>query len=103
MWAETSLHWAAQTAARCASINSNVGSTATGACVTAGATTNASVKAYAGTIYKGPNVSQVFTADVANACGKLVSATGTYALNVVVTSVADQSEREILLPLSSGL
>ena len=88
LWAETSLHWATETAARCASINSNVGTGATGACATAGATTNATVKAYATTQYHGPNVTPVFTANTTATCGKLVSATATYQLNVVVTSVA---------------
>ncbi len=86
LWGETSLHWATETAARCASINAPL-SGATGACATSGSTTNATVKAYAATQYHGPNVSPVFTANIAATCGKLVSATATYQLNAVVASV----------------
>jgi Flp pilus assembly protein TadG len=88
LWAQTSLHWATEKAARCASINANVGSTATGPCTSSGSTTNASVKAYAGTEYKGPSITPVFTANVAATCGKLVSATGTYSASVVFSTLS---------------
>ena len=80
-WGMTSMHWAAESAARCAAINVPLG----GNGVTC--TDNTSTATYAGTQYKGPNMSVVFTADTANACGKKVSAAGSYVMNVVVTSV----------------
>jgi Flp pilus assembly protein TadG len=83
-WGMTAMHWACQTAARCAAINVPLGANG------ATCTDNNSTKAYAATQYKGPNMNVVFSADVANSCGgsgKLVSATGSYVMNVVVTKV----------------
>ncbi|HWE48072.1 MAG TPA: TadE/TadG family type IV pilus assembly protein [Caulobacteraceae bacterium] len=80
-WGMTAMHWACETAARCASINVPLGASG------ATCTDNNSTKAYAATEYKGPNMSVVFTSDIANSCGKKVSATASYAMNVVVTKI----------------
>ena len=61
LWGETTaLHWAAETAARCASIG-----VTTGPCAASSVVTASSVQAYALTEYKGPSVSAAFTADLA--------------------------------------
>lgn len=80
-WGMTAMHWAAETAARCASINVPLGASG------ATCTDNGSTQTYALSQYKGPNMAVAFVADTANSCGKKVSATGSYKMNVVVTSV----------------
>ena len=85
MWTETSLHWAAETAARCASVNAPLG-TMSGGCATGNAITATSVQSYAVTQYHGPNLSPTFTYTTPT-CGKQVKGTASYPVNLVVTSV----------------
>jgi Flp pilus assembly protein TadG len=80
MYAETTLHAAAEAAARCASINLNTSQGAT-TCLTSD-----TIQAYAAAHYAGPQVSQTFTYSQPS-CGNLVVATGTYKMNIVVANL----------------
>lgn len=78
-YANHTLQYAAEDAARCYSIGSLVNST----------TCNSAANAvtYAGTRYSGPNISPVFSASV-TACGHTVTGTANYPLNVVLFNMS---------------
>ena len=86
LYATTTLHWASEVAARCAAINVPLGKNANTSCV--GAT---NIQAYAVSKYQGPNVGAQFTYTQGGtdnaACQYQVVGSGTYNVNVVVTSV----------------
>ena len=67
-WANTTLHYAAEDAARCASVKATI-------CADATSTQN-----YALSRYKGPAISPAFSY-AASGCGHTVTATATYPLN----------------------
>jgi Flp pilus assembly protein TadG len=68
--AVSSLNLAVEDAARCASVKTTV------------CTSNTTITDYAKAKYSGPAISPVFTYSTAG-CGHTVSATGTFALNVI--------------------
>ena len=72
-YANQSLQFAAEAAARCYSVDSTN-------CGTTGA-----VQTYASGRYAGPNIGATFVADTTG-CGHTVTGTGNYALNAVVIS-----------------
>jgi len=78
-YANQTLHFATEGAARCASVLS--GSTCSN-------TTN--IQNYASGLYRGPNISASFgySTTGANNCGHTVTGSGTYQLNAVFVSVA---------------
>ena len=69
LWTNTTLHYATEDAARCASVKTDT------VC-----TDSASIISYAQSRYQGPNVSPVF-AYSATGCGHTVTATASYSLN----------------------
>ena len=73
LYANTTLHYAVDDAARCMSVKTLV-------CTSPGAT-----QTYALASYKGPAISPTFTA-VAAACGSQVTGTATYQLNAVLVN-----------------
>jgi Flp pilus assembly protein TadG len=79
MYAETTLHAAAEAAARCASINLNAAGGSS--CLTAD-----TIATYASSKYAGPSVSQSFAYSSAT-CGNQVTATGTYKISMAFMSV----------------
>ena len=74
-WAVNSLHFAVQEAARCSAVNA----------VTCAS--DAQTVAVANARYVGPNVEAQFAVSMAE-CGQSVTATGTFDLNLALTSVA---------------
>jgi len=70
-YANQTLQFAAETAARCYSVNAST-------CGTVG-----NVQTYARNNYKGPNIGASFTA-AATGCGHTVTGTGSFPINVVV-------------------
>jgi hypothetical protein len=75
LYANTTLHYAAEEAARCYSVKTAICSDAT-------ATQN-----YALSHYTGPDVTPVFVAS-ATGCGHTVSATGSYPFNAVLVNIS---------------
>jgi Flp pilus assembly protein TadG len=69
-FAVSSLHFAVEDAARCASVKTTV------------CTSAATITAYAAKQYLGPGISPVFSYSTAG-CGHTVSATGTISLNLI--------------------
>lgn len=69
-FAAASLNFAVEDAARCASVRTTV------------CTSAAAIRTYAEAHYSGPAISPVFTYSTAG-CGHTVSATGTFAFNVI--------------------
>lgn len=74
LWANTTLHYAAEDAARCASVKTAV-------CTDATSTQN-----YALSRYKGPSISPTFTYS-ASGCGHTVAGTANYPLNTGLFSL----------------
>jgi Flp pilus assembly protein TadG len=75
MYANQTLQYAAESAARCFSVNAAT-------CGTTGAT-----QAYAATRYSGPNIAPVFVANNTG-CGHTVTGTANFQLSAVVVSIA---------------
>ena len=73
-YANQTLHFATEAAARCFSVNVT-------SCATTGATA-----AYAATRYSGPDISPVFVATTAG-CGHTVTGNASFTLDAVVTSI----------------
>jgi Flp pilus assembly pilin Flp len=74
IYANATLQYAAEDAARCASVNANCGDPVT----------------HALSVYKGPAISPVFhyTYDAASACGHIVTGSATYPLDAVVVNIS---------------
>jgi Flp pilus assembly protein TadG len=70
-WAVSSLHFAVEDAARCASVKTTV------------CTSNTTITTYAAAKYTGPPISPTFTYSTAG-CGHTVRATGTFSFNAIV-------------------
>lgn len=73
-YANQTLQYAAEAAARCFSVNVT-------SCATTGAT-----QTYATNHYSGPNISPVFVANTTG-CGHTVTGTASFTLNAVVTTI----------------
>ncbi|HEY2446310.1 MAG TPA: TadE/TadG family type IV pilus assembly protein [Rhizomicrobium sp.] len=76
VWANSTLQYAAEAVARCASVNAAV-------CTNATATKN-----YAASVYKGPSISPVFNYIATGSCGHQVTATANMPLDVGLVSMA---------------
>lgn len=87
VYSTSSIHWAAEQAARCAVISKSYNPAPVGD-PSLGCQTRSSTQSYAATIYKGPQISPTFVASEDSTCaGRRVLGSGTYQFRAGPVSI----------------